>query len=589
MALTTTQVNQAFLATLGRPAEGSAVTWASGSFADLASLVSSIIDIRKGGDFENNKETFVENLYQNLLGRASDAEGKEFWLKALNDGASYAQVAQGFINAVLGQSQTEDLYKLQNKLDVAEKISAQINTFQGGAAAEATLKSLMKDVNANTTIDSIQDSVDNFVGNSVNIKTVTINPADTDPAEIQGSADNATVFNLSLDVASENSSMTQTLTGSTKFADTLNVKVTSSDKEAASTLNNIGTISNIKTLNITTDGTIESTGITIPNGVKNLSFTGKSNDTVNVTAAMTSLNTGGGNDAITLGAKVNSVNAGAGNDNITVSVAKVAMKIDGGTGVNSVNFNTGGGSAKTDDFSTITLTNINAISGKGTLNKASLDGKELTISGDFVVKAAAGIDLSKSSAVEAQNNATLDITGVKSGTVSLTQTTASTLVKEKVILDAGANKVTITNFAGTKDANSDKIDFTSALGGANDFTGIGNANTTLTAAPAAGTGLTTKKAYILDIANNDTIKSVDGTISAANATTVFGKFAAQGANNAAVVFVTNTNDSAQKTGIYLVSGPAGNVDTFSSVKLLATIDQDVAVGDTFKASTFGGN
>ena len=76
MALTNQQVQAAYLAIIGRPAEGSAVTWAIDSFADLASLVSSIIDIRKGGDFSNSKETFVENLYQNLLGRASDERVK---------------------------------------------------------------------------------------------------------------------------------------------------------------------------------------------------------------------------------------------------------------------------------------------------------------------------------------------------------------------------------------------------------------------------------------------------------------------------------------------------------------------------------
>ena len=97
MALTNQQVQAAYLAIIGRPAEGSAVTWASGSFADLASLVSSIIDIRKGGDFSNNKETFVENLYQNLLGRPSDAEGKAFWLNALNNGTSREDLIASFI------------------------------------------------------------------------------------------------------------------------------------------------------------------------------------------------------------------------------------------------------------------------------------------------------------------------------------------------------------------------------------------------------------------------------------------------------------------------------------------------------------
>ena len=71
MALTTTQVNQAFLATLGRPAEGSAATW--GSTLSLDALLDGIFIA------ENTDGDFVEYLYQNILGRASDAEGKAFW------------------------------------------------------------------------------------------------------------------------------------------------------------------------------------------------------------------------------------------------------------------------------------------------------------------------------------------------------------------------------------------------------------------------------------------------------------------------------------------------------------------------------
>ncbi|MDD7324379.1 MAG: DUF4214 domain-containing protein, partial [Campylobacter lanienae] len=105
MALTNQQVQQVFLAITGRPAEGQAVAWGANSLS-IADLANSVIDIRKGADFANNKDTFIENLYQNLLGRASDAEGKEFWLKVLNDGASYGDVVAQFINAVLVQSQT---------------------------------------------------------------------------------------------------------------------------------------------------------------------------------------------------------------------------------------------------------------------------------------------------------------------------------------------------------------------------------------------------------------------------------------------------------------------------------------------------
>ena len=100
MALTNQQVQQVFLAITGRPAEGSAVAWGANSLS-VAALANAVVDIRKGADFTNSKEAFVENLYSQLLGRPSDAEGKEFWLKALNDGASYGDVLSQFINAIL--------------------------------------------------------------------------------------------------------------------------------------------------------------------------------------------------------------------------------------------------------------------------------------------------------------------------------------------------------------------------------------------------------------------------------------------------------------------------------------------------------
>ncbi|MDY5384750.1 MAG: DUF4214 domain-containing protein [Campylobacter sp.] len=538
MALTNQQVQAAYLAIIGRPAEGSAVTWAIDSFADLASLVSSIIDIRKGGDFSNNKETFVENLYQNLLGRASDAEGKEFWLKALNDGASYAQVAQGFINAVLGQSQTEDLYKLQNKLDVAEKISAQINTFQGGAAAEATLKALMKDVNANTTIDSIQDSVDNFVGNSVNIKTVTINPADTDPAKIEGSAENATVFNLSLDVASENPSMQQELKGSTKFADTLNVKVTSSDKEAEDKLvaDNLGTISNIKTLNITTDATIATSTLgTINAGVKNLTITGTSDVTVNTANAVTVV-TGGGDDTVTVGTGVKSVNLGAGNDTLSLSGDQTAL-----TSVLGVE--------------KLTLANATI------LKSSILSGKDYNVTANtgFVVdaKGASTVDLGSLTGIG--NAINVNVNNVANGaTVTLNAANGA---------GAGVNTVkALATSYGIKvsgAASGDKLDFkaNSAVAGVGtgkaatawDSAKIGNQTFKLVN-DAKGSSVNGAWKYITDTKAADTMDA-----------------------NGKALFAFN-DIAANKSYIYLLANNADTKLELSEVKLLATLDTTLTAG-----------
>ena len=50
----------------------------------------------------------VEKLYKDVLGRDSDAGGKEFWINALKSGVSYADVTQGFYNS--------DEYKHINKV-----------------------------------------------------------------------------------------------------------------------------------------------------------------------------------------------------------------------------------------------------------------------------------------------------------------------------------------------------------------------------------------------------------------------------------------------------------------------------------------
>ena len=117
MALTTTQVNQAFLATLGRPAEGSAATWGSTSLS-LGALSDSIF-------IAENTEDFVESLYTEILGRASDAEGKAFWNSLLATTSKEAVLAQ-FKAAVIAAGQADPAnadyqsFIAQNKAFVTE-------------------------------------------------------------------------------------------------------------------------------------------------------------------------------------------------------------------------------------------------------------------------------------------------------------------------------------------------------------------------------------------------------------------------------------------------------------------------------------
>ena len=121
MALTTTQVNQAFLGLLGRPATGAEAAKFAGQL-DAATLAQTLLT---DASFKNelsvetlsfktvdllntDPAAFVESLYTALLGRASDAEGKAFWLSVAGATPNRADVVAQFIAAVKSQEGTAD-------------------------------------------------------------------------------------------------------------------------------------------------------------------------------------------------------------------------------------------------------------------------------------------------------------------------------------------------------------------------------------------------------------------------------------------------------------------------------------------------
>ena len=121
MALTTTQVNQAFLGLLGRPATGAEAAKFAGQL-DAATLAQTLLTDAsfksqlsvetlsfKTVDLQNtDPAAFVESLYTALLGRASDAEGKAFWLSVAGATPNRADVVSQFIAAVQSQEGTAD-------------------------------------------------------------------------------------------------------------------------------------------------------------------------------------------------------------------------------------------------------------------------------------------------------------------------------------------------------------------------------------------------------------------------------------------------------------------------------------------------
>ena len=433
MALTNQQVQQVFLAIAGRPAEGSAVAWGANSLS-VSALANMVVDIRKGADFANSKETFVENLYEQLLGRPSDAEGKEFWLQALNDGVSYGDVLAQFINAVLAQPATADIYTLQNKLSIAEKISAQVNTLQGGAKAEAQLKDIMSNVKENTTIDNIQDDLNQFEGQFAKTTTVSVKQGAEEATE--GSEENATTYNATYDVTKDG---TIEINGSSSFSDTLNLKIVGDkDEVGGSTISDLSGITNVPNINITADKNVGKIELDVEKG-QTLTISGKSNDVITVKGAAT-------------------VKTGAGIDNINVSAAvDKTVTVDGGAGKDTVVL----GAAATNDFTKLSLTSVEALSGKGTLSYATLNRSkfELANNTDLAVKAEKGIDLSKVTAADGASSVKIAIDGVKSGTIALSD--ANEGIDEAITVSGKIAKkatLTIENFKGDGAGTGDKLD-----------------------------------------------------------------------------------------------------------------------------------
>ena len=431
MALTNQQVQQAYLAVIGRPAEGDAVTWASVAALDVASLVNLITATRNNTDFNKNNTTFVENLYMNLLGREGDEEGIKFWSDALAAGTTYGDLVMKFSSAAL--STTEDMYTLQNKLAVAEQISTKIKTFTPGIASEAKLKSMMSVVDAETSIDDIQEDINSFIGQYVNGKKTTVKPGAEEPTK--GSDEYAQTYNATIKLGEEKGGIN--IEGSTTYNDTLNLTVKGSADNGTLTGSDIGSISNLYAINLNLrDSRIKESTLNTKDlaGAAEVVIKGKSNDTFTVDSAMTTLDTGDGDDTINVNSNVETLKAGNGNDTIIASNAKVTTldagngddkitvtkstistlnagngndiitlgdgakvsklnagngddtisvsskanvtnaTIDGGAGTNSLKLTDG-----KVDLTKTTLTNISAISGEGKLKASQLNGIALNL------------------------------------------------------------------------------------------------------------------------------------------------------------------------------------------------------------------
>ena len=382
MALTNQQVQQAYLSVLGRPAEGDAVLW--GSLAtDVPGLINTIIFIRNGVDFNKDNTIFVQNLYENLLGRTGDDEGLSFWVAALNAGMNYGELVTSFISSA---AQTlNDLYTIQNKLALAEQISTQIKTIKGGAPAEAKLKALMNTIDDKTSINDIQEDINHFIGQFNEAKKVTVKPGADEPTI--GSDEHASTYNATVNLNDEKTNLN--IEGSTSFDDTLNLTVKGSSSNNTFNSSDIGQLSNLNTINLNLrDSRLTNSNITTSDlGAQNLKIkgtsadnitvnsqmslldTGDGGDTLSVNKSVESIKTGKGNDKVTINAKVGTLDTSAGNDNIKVNAQ--INSIDAGSGNDIIDLAAG---SKINKLNAGAGDDIISISQKANIKNALIDG-----------------------------------------------------------------------------------------------------------------------------------------------------------------------------------------------------------------------
>lgn len=109
--------------------------------------------------YSGDNEVFINAIYANVLNRAPDAEGKAFWLDALNNGvltrarASFTIMAAALVNT--SQQGLLDARLVRNRIAVARAFTSALDTAAeasaySGDAAAAAVRSLLAGVTADS-------------------------------------------------------------------------------------------------------------------------------------------------------------------------------------------------------------------------------------------------------------------------------------------------------------------------------------------------------------------------------------------------------------------------------------------------------
>lgn len=159
MKLTTEQIQEAYVAVLGRSADvGGLEYWKKQDFDDINQIYSIFVNSTEGQSIYGGKTNsdIIEIIYNNALGRASDVEGKAYWLKHLDNGLDLGTVIHTISTAAIeNKEQTQTLINAATELTKIKQIDyAYVIGLSRPASATEILQGLNKD---QTVYDYLKD------------------------------------------------------------------------------------------------------------------------------------------------------------------------------------------------------------------------------------------------------------------------------------------------------------------------------------------------------------------------------------------------------------------------------------------------
>lgn len=459
MALTTAQIQNAYVAFFNRPADVAGLTYWStyaGSTADLLNTFAQSAEYKSLYSGLNNTQT-VNAVYQNLFGHAPDVAGLQYWVTQLDQG----KLAIGNIaDAINKGAQGTDATIISNKVTAATAFTTALDTtaeIVAYAGVNATGLDAVKAWLAAVTSDSATLTTATSTATLTSITNTVLNNVGGTSYSLTTGVDNLTGTGANDIFTADNTGSSKQLVAADQInggagTDTLKIYNASGDaieSVAFGTLSSIenlylnnGALANTKTLDVSAQTGVTSLEIASPVAIADgATFTVKTASTQAVKLTNVNGVTGGATSTLALDGASNVVLNGVGTDlTLDLKSTGTTLNLTTATAASTATLtNTGGALATLNIAGDKALTLTNNLSTLKTIDGSTATG-DLTLGGlnaaTVTVKTGAGTD---SLAIQATAKVAVD-TGAGVDTVTLKSALAA---GSTLSLGAGNDKLLI--------------------------------------------------------------------------------------------------------------------------------------------------